>query len=79
MDCHLACKICQGDQPKGFVLKEIEKVTLFYEISKALNEHLDLEKSLYTVLKILSEHMNMVRGTISILNPLANEINTNLH
>jgi Nif-specific regulatory protein len=55
-------------------MKEIEKVTLFYEISKSLNE-LDLEKSLYKVLHILSESMGMVRGTVSILNPLRNEIN----
>ncbi len=55
-------------------MKEIEKITLFYEISKALNEHLDLEKSLYNVLSILSESMGMVRGTVSILNPLRNEI-----
>ena len=56
-------------------MKEIEKITLFYEISKALNEHLDLEKSLYNVLKIISESMDMVRGTVAILNPVDNEIN----
>ena len=56
-------------------MKEIEKITLFYEISKALNVHLDLEKSLYNVLKIISESMNMVRGTVAILNPVNNEIN----
>ena len=56
-------------------MKEIEKITLFYGISKALNEYLDLEKSLYNVLRILSESMGMFRGTISILNILRNEIN----
>lgn len=56
-------------------MEEIEKITLFYEISKALNIHLDLEKSLYNVLKIISESMNMVRGTVAILNPVSNEIN----
>lgn len=55
-------------------MKEIEKITLFYDISQALNA-LDLEKSLFNVLNILSESMEMVRGTISILNPLSNEIN----
>ena len=55
-------------------MKEIEKITLFYEISNALNESLDLETSLYNVLNILSESMDMMRGTISILNPLRNEI-----
>jgi Nif-specific regulatory protein len=55
-------------------MKRIEEITLFYEISQTLNEHLDLKKSLYKVLDILSSSMNMVRGTVSILNPLRNEI-----
>ena len=55
-------------------LKAIEQVTLFYEISNVLNEHLDLKKSMYKVLDILSDTMQMERGTISILNPLRNEI-----
>ena len=56
-------------------IKRIEEITLLYEISKALNEHLDLRKSLYKVLEILSISMNMVRGTVTILNPVRNEIN----
>ena len=56
-------------------LKAIEEVTLLYEITTALNEHLELRKSLYKVLDILSSSMKMVRGTITILNPLRNEIN----
>jgi len=56
-------------------MKEIEKITLFYEISKALNEHLDLEKPLYNVMGILSAQMGMVRGNIAILNFLRDEIN----
>ncbi len=55
-------------------MKRIEEVTLLYEISKALNKHLDLRKSLYDVLDILSSSMEMVRGTITILHPLRNEI-----
>jgi Nif-specific regulatory protein len=55
-------------------MKKIEDVTLLYEISEALNEHLDLKKSLYKVLDILSISMNMLRGTITILHPLRNEI-----
>ena len=55
-------------------MKSIEEVTTLYEISKALNEHLDLRKSLYKVLDILSNTMNMVRGTVTILNPVSNEI-----
>lgn len=55
-------------------MKRIEEITLLYEISKALNENLDLKKSLYRVLEILSESLDMIRGTITILNPLRNEI-----
>lgn len=55
-------------------MKRFEEIALLYEISKALNEDLDLKKSLYRVLDILSLSMNMIRGTISILNPLRDEI-----
>ena len=56
-------------------MKKIEEVTLLYEISQTLNEHLDLRKSLYKVLDILSNSMDMMRGTISLLDPLRDEIN----
>ena len=56
-------------------MKRIEEITLLYEISQALNEHLELKNSLYKVLDILSSSMNMVRGTVSILDPLSGEIN----
>ncbi|MDA8142324.1 MAG: sigma 54-interacting transcriptional regulator [Desulfobacteraceae bacterium] len=56
-------------------MKRIEELTLFYEISQALSEYLDLKKSLYKVLDILSSSMQMVRGTVSILDPVTNEIN----
>ncbi|MCU0557774.1 MAG: nif-specific transcriptional activator NifA [Desulfobacterales bacterium] len=55
-------------------IKKIEDISLLYEISKALNEHFDLKKSLYQVLDILSNTMGMVRGTITILNPFRDEI-----
>jgi Nif-specific regulatory protein len=56
-------------------MKKIEEVTLLYDISKVLNEHLTLKKSLYRVLEILSSSMGMDLGTITLLNPLKNEIN----
>ena len=56
-------------------IKRIEDVTLLYEISQALNETLDLKKSLYKVLEILSSAKHMIRGTITILDPVRNEIN----
>ena len=55
-------------------MKRIEDVTLLYEISEALNEHLDLKKSLYKVLDILCSSMNMPRGTLTLLHPLRDEI-----
>ena len=54
--------------------ERIEDITLLYEITKALNEHLDLKRSLYRVLDILSSSMDMVRGTIALLDPVRNEI-----
>jgi len=55
-------------------MKTFEEITLLYEISKTLNEYLDLKKSLCRVLDILSDSMGMTRGVITILNPLRNEI-----
>ena len=55
-------------------LKRYEEMTLLYEISKALNEHLELKKSLYKVLDILSTSLQMQRGTITIFDLLRNEI-----
>ncbi|MCP4690165.1 MAG: GAF domain-containing protein, partial [Desulfobacterales bacterium] len=55
-------------------MKRIEEITLLYEISQGLNQHLDLKKSLYKVLDILSDSMGMVRGAVTILDPLRNEI-----
>lgn len=56
-------------------MKKIQEVTLLYEISESLNEHLDLKQALYKVLSILSSLMGMLRGTITLLHPLRDEIN----
>jgi Nif-specific regulatory protein len=55
-------------------MKKIEETTLLYEISEALNAHLELKKSLYTVLDILADSLDMARGTITLLDPVRNEI-----
>jgi Nif-specific regulatory protein len=55
-------------------MKRIEEISLLYEISEALNEHLELKRALYKVLETLFNTMGMVRGTITIVNPLSNEI-----
>ena len=45
-------------------MKTIEQVTLLYEISNALNEHLDLKKSMFKALDIYQIHYrwNVVRS-----------------
>ncbi|MCF8068257.1 MAG: sigma 54-interacting transcriptional regulator [Desulfobacterales bacterium] len=55
-------------------MKKIEEITLLYEISKALNEQLDLKKALYNVLDILSSALNMDNGIVTVLDPFRNEI-----
>ncbi len=55
-------------------MQAFDETRLFYMISKALYEQLDLKKSLYNVLDILAESLGMERGTVNILNPLRNEI-----
>ncbi len=55
-------------------MRKIEETALLYEISEALNAHLELKKSLYKVLDILSDSMDMARGTITLLDPVRNEI-----
>jgi len=55
-------------------MRTIEEVSLLYEINKALNEHLDMKRSLYKVLSILAESLNLIKGTITLLNPDTNEI-----
>ena len=56
-------------------MNRIEDITLLYEISEALNEHLDMKKALYKVLDILSTSTGMLRGAITLLHPLRDEIN----
>ncbi len=55
-------------------MRKTEETTLLYEISEALNAHLELKKSLYKVLDILSDSLDMARGTITLLDPVRNEI-----
>ncbi|MBF0227037.1 MAG: sigma 54-interacting transcriptional regulator [Desulfobacterales bacterium] len=55
-------------------MEKLEEISLLYEISKTLNEYIDLKQSLYKVLDLLSNSMGMKRGTITILNSLKNEI-----
>ena len=55
-------------------MKSIEEISLLYEISEALNQHLDMKKSLIKVLSVLSESLNLVRGIIFLTNSETGEI-----
>ena len=55
-------------------MKSIEEISLLYEISEALNQHMDMKKSLFKVLAVLSESMNLVRGIIFLTNRENGEI-----
>jgi len=55
-------------------MKSFEEVSLLYEISEALNLHMDMKKSLFKVLSVLSESLNLVRGIIFLINSETGEI-----
>ncbi|MCP3874258.1 MAG: GAF domain-containing protein [Desulfobacteraceae bacterium] len=55
-------------------MKIFEEVSLLYEISEALNQHMDMKKSLFKVLSVLSESLNLVRGIIFLINSETGEI-----
>ena len=51
------------------------EVELLSDISKALAESLDLEKTLESILRLLEEHLALRRGTINLLDPDTEVIN----
>ncbi|MBC2704708.1 sigma 54-interacting transcriptional regulator [Desulfobacula sp.] len=55
-------------------MKSFEEISLLYEISEALNQHMDMKKSLFKVLSVLSESLNLVRGIIFLINSETGEI-----
>ena len=55
-------------------MKPFEEVSLLYEISETLNQHMDMKKSLFKVLSVLSESLNLVRGIIFLINSETGEI-----
>ena len=55
-------------------MKSFEEVALLYEISQALNKHMDMKKSLFKVLSVLSESLNLLRGIIFLINSESGEI-----
>ena len=55
-------------------MKSFEEVSLLYEISEALNQHMDMKKSLFKVLSVLSDSLNLFRGIIFLINSESGEI-----
>ncbi|MBI9088931.1 MAG: sigma 54-interacting transcriptional regulator [Desulfobacterium sp.] len=59
-------------------MRSIEEISLLYEINEALNEHMDMKKSLHKVLGILADSLNLIKGTITLLDPSTQEIRIEL-
>ncbi|THB75671.1 MAG: GAF domain-containing protein [Desulfobacteraceae bacterium] len=55
-------------------MKSIEELSLLYDISTALNQHMDIKESLFKVLSVLSESLNLLRGIIFLINSETKEI-----
>jgi len=55
-------------------MQPFKEVSLLYEISEALNQHMDMKKSLLKVLSVLSESLNLIRGIIFLINSESGEI-----
>ncbi|MFH1731020.1 MAG: sigma 54-interacting transcriptional regulator [Planctomycetota bacterium] len=60
------------DGPK--VRREVKELSLLFEISRTLDESMDLRAVFGPVLKALARHIGMVRGTLTLLNRKTGEI-----
>jgi Nif-specific regulatory protein len=54
--------------------REVKELSMLFDVSKALNETLDLNAVIKPVLKMMAEHMEMLRGTLTILNRKTGDI-----
>ena len=57
------------------VHREINELSLLFEVSQALTRSLDFREVIGPVLRKMAEHMGMMRGTITILNRDTGELN----
>jgi len=60
------------DEPKAS--REIEKLSLLFEISQTLDQSLDLREVISPLLKTMAKKMGMMRGTITLFNRKTGEI-----
>ena len=56
------------------VRREVKELSLLFEISRTLDESMDLRAVFGPVLKALAKHIGMVRGTLTLLNRETGEI-----
>ena len=63
-----------GTENKPQVRREVKELFLLFEISRILEQSLDLRQSVYPVLEAIAKHMGMLRGTITLLNRETGEI-----
>lgn len=59
-------------------IRDIDILSLLFEISKALDERHELREMMMPVLKIMADEMNLYRGTLTIVNRETNEISTEI-
>jgi len=56
------------------VRREVQELSLLFEISQVLDRSLDLRESVHPVLKAMADHMGMLRGSLTLLNRDSGEI-----
>ena len=56
------------------VNREIEELSLLWEVSQALGSSMNLREVVGPVLSALAERMGMTRGTLTLLNRMTGEI-----
>ncbi len=54
--------------------REVQELSLLFEVSQALNSSNDMHEVIGHVLKVMAERMGMLRGTLTILNRKSGEI-----
>ncbi len=54
--------------------REVAELSLLYEITKILDQSVDLRDAFYPVLKAMATHMGMMRGTITLLDKESGDI-----
>jgi Nif-specific regulatory protein len=59
---------------KGDVSREVEELSLLFEISQRLDRSMDLRDEFGPVLKLIGSRMGMLRGTLTLLNRETGEI-----